>query len=117
MGLCISCIIVAAWHVVNSVCHYTIVALCQPCFMGPYQLCMSCIVTVVTVMYYCCCLVTMLRAGLVDSVCHVLLLLSGVWPCRQYMSCCSLATMLQAGLTNSVYHVLSWLSCTIVDVW
>ena len=128
VGLSISCIIVAAWRVVNSVCHYTIIALCEPHFMGPSlsamyvmyccychvplllsgdhascgscRQCMSCtIVTVwrpcfvrvlltVYVMYYCYCLL----CGLVDSI---------------IMSCYCLATMLHAGPINSVCHVLS----------
>ena len=83
----------------------------------------------VYVMYFCCCLATMLCAGLVDSVCHVLFLLSGdhasCGSCRQCMSCavfavwrpcfvrvlstvyvmccfCCLATMLRVGLVDSV---------------
>ena len=47
------------------------------------------------VVYYCCCLATMPRAGLVDSVCCVLLLLSGdhasCGSCRQCMLCTTVA--------------------------
>ena len=84
------------------------------------------VLSTVYVMYHCCCLTTMLRAGLVNSichvplsfmwvlstVCHVPLLLSGdhasCGSCQQYnvmYHCCCLATMLHAGLVNSICHV------------
>ena len=71
--MCMSCIVVAVW---------------QPCFVP--------LLLTVYVMCCFCCLATMLRAGLVDSVCHCCF--------------CCLATMLHAGLVDSVCHVLFLLS-------
>ena len=148
---CMSCTIVTVWRPcfvrVLSTVYVMYYCCCLVC--GYCRQCMSCtIVTVwrprfvrvlstVYVMYYCCCLATMLCAGLVDSVCRVLLLLSGdhasCGSCRQCMSCTivavwqpyfvrvlstvyvvyycyCLATMLRAGLVDSVCHVLLLLS-------
>ena len=148
---CMSCTTVTVWRPcfvrVLSTVYVMYYCCCLVC--GSCRQCMSCtIVTVwrprfvrvlltVYVMYYCCCLATMLCAGLVDSVCRVLLLLSGdhasCGSCRQCMSCTivavwrpcfvrvlstvyvvyycyCLATMLRAGLVDSICHVLLLLS-------
>ena len=127
----VSCIVVSVWRpcfvrVLSTVCRVIL------CLSGDHASCGSCRQCV---MYCCVCLVTMLRAGIVDSVScnvvsvwrpcfvrvlstvyHVLLCLSGdhalCGSCRQcVMYCCvCLATMLCAGLVDSV-------SCNVVSVW
>ena len=127
----VSCIVVSVWRpcfvrVLSTVCRVIL------CLSGDQASCGSCRQCV---MYCCVCLVTMLRAGNVDSVScnvvsvwrpcfvrvlstvyHVLLCLSGdhalCGSCRQcVMYCCvCLATMLCAGLVDSV-------SCIVVCVW
>ena len=110
------------------VCHVML------CLSGDHASCESC---QQCIMYCCVCLVTLVRAGIVDSVsctcnvvsvwrpcfvrvlstvCRVMLCLSGdhalCGSCQQcVMYCCvCLATMLCAGLVDSV-------SCNVVCVW
>ena len=127
----VSCIVVSVWRpcfvrVLSTVCCVML------CLSGDHASCGSCRQCV---MYCCVCLVTMLRAGIVDSVScnvvsvwrpcfvwvlstvyHVLLCLSGdhasYGSCRQcVMYCCvCLVTMLRAGIVDSV-------SCNVVSVW
>ena len=127
----VSCIVVSVWRpcfvlVLSIVCHIMLCLSGDHALCGSYQQC---------IMYCCVCLVTMVRAGIVDSVScnvvsvwrpcfvrvlstvyHVLLCLSGdhalCGSCRQcVMYCCvCLATMLCAGLVDSV-------SCNVVSVW
>ena len=124
----VSCIIVSVWRpcfvrVLSTVCRVIL------CLSGDRASCGSCRQCI---MYCCVCLVTMLRAGIIDSVScnvvsvwrpcfvrvlstvyHVLLCLSGdhalCGSCVMYCCVC-LATMLCAGLVDSV-------SCNVVSVW
>ena len=127
----VSCIVVSVWRpcfvrILSTVCRVML------CLSGDHASCGFCRQCVIKCYV---CLVTMLRAGLVNSVlcnvlsvwqpcfvrvlsivCHVMLCLSGdhasCGSCRQcVMYCCvCLATMLCAGLVDSV-------SCNVVFVW
>ena len=68
---CMSCVVFTVWQPCFVRVLSTVYVMCcfRPCFVR--------VLSTVYVMCCFCCVATMLRAGLVDSVCHVLCLLSG----------------------------------------